>query len=386
MSESHAIYAAFDVYPSYKGAATHISQMVDALATEFEEITVYSLGHDNSEVPYVSTGIHYERFHPDEPNYLKRANNYTIWLSEKLKEKGIIELAHFRDLWSALAIMEHSGVIHSVYEVNAFLPIELPYRYSGISETTLNRIDKLERQYMSECDIIICPSEVIKHNLEKRGVPGKKIHVVSNGAEVPVSYTKPPDIEIPGQYIIYFGALQPWQGVDQLIRAMKYLKDFSDLKLVIAASQKSRHAKSLQKLAEKMELGDRIIWHFHMEKDELNYLINHAQISVAPLTECSRNLDQGCSPIKIFESMANSTAVLAADLPVTREIIIDKVNGKLVRPDRPAELARGIRLLLDHADLREKIALNGLETVIKSYHWDQIKDSLTGIYRNILVS
>ena len=71
------------------------------------------------------------------------------------------------------------------------------------------------------------------------------------------------------------------------------------------------------------------------------------------------------------------------DQPV---ISIDQVNGKLVRPDRPAELARGIRLLLDHPELREKIAVEGRETITKSYNWDKIKENLTGIYRNILVS
>ena len=84
--------------------------------------------------------------------------------------------------------------------------------------------------------------------------------------------------------------------------------------------------------------------------------------------------------------MANGTAVLASDLPVTQEIIKDKDNGKLLRPDRPAELARGIRLLLDNPELRKKMASNGRETVIERFTWDKIKDNLAGIYRNILVS
>jgi glycosyltransferase involved in cell wall biosynthesis len=386
MAVSHAIYAAFDVYPSYKGAATHISQMVDTLSTEFEEVTVYSLGLNDIEVPGSNSNIVYERFLPAESNYLKRSSAYSSWLSQELRKKDIIELAHFRDLWSALAIMEHSGIVHTVYEVNAFLPVELPYRYPGISQKTRSRIDKLEMQCMQECDVIICPSMVIKKNLIKRGILNEKIHVVTNGAQVPDHYEKPADIEVPDQFIIYFGALQPWQGVDQLIKAMGYLKDYPDLKLVIAASQKSRYAKALLKLVEKLELDDRIYWYFLLEKDELNYLIHKALISIAPLTECSRNLEQGCSPIKIFESMANGTAVLASDLPVTREIISDKVNGKLLRPDRPAELARGIRLLLDNPDLRKKIASNGRETVINNFSWEKIKESLTGIYKNILLS
>jgi len=385
MAKSRAIYAAFDIYPSYKGAATHIGHMVDALSTEFEALTVYSLGSGNNDMGCNQEGIKYEHFIPDEPNYLKRANNYVEWLKTRIFDEDIIDLAHFRDVWSALAILNHPGVINTIYEVNAFLPIELPYRYPGITEKTLNRIDALEKQCLEECDLIICPSNVIKENLKKRGVFEHKINVLPNGADVMETQTSEGVHGDQNEYIIYFGAIQPWQGVDQLIKAMSYLKDYPDLKLLIVSSQKSRYSKSLQKVADKLLLSDRIEWHFLVEKEDLYKLISNALISVAPLTECSRNLDQGCSPIKIFESMANGTAVLTTDLPVTREIIVDKENGMLVRPDRPAELARGIRLLLDNPELRTKLASNGRGTIRRSYNWTEIKGKLIGIYRNILV-
>lgn len=386
MIEVGAIYAAFDVYPSYKGASTHIQHMIEALAVTFEEVTVYTLGRNEPDNSRNVQGVVYQTYNAVETNYLKRTDRFMAWLSTEIRKKSIIELAHFRDVWSALAILDHPGVIHSVYEVNAFLPVELPYRYPGISENTLERIDHLERQCMADCDRIITPSAILKNNLVNRGIPENKINVVTNGADVPRNYTKPEGISLPDQYIIYFGALQPWQGIDQLIKAMVYLSDYQDLKLVICSSHKSRYARSLQKLADKLGVGDRIEWFFMLGKSDLNYLVHNALVSVAPLTECTRNLEQGCSPIKIFESMANRTAVLATDLPVTREIITDNVNGKLVRADRPAELARGIRLLLDYPDLREKLARNGEKIFMERYRWDEIIKTIAGFYQNILVN
>ena len=84
MEEAGAIYAAFDAYPTYKGASTHIKHMVDALTETFQRVTVYSLGKNTTDNQNFEDRIIYEKFFPEAPNYLKRANEYTAWLSEKI--------------------------------------------------------------------------------------------------------------------------------------------------------------------------------------------------------------------------------------------------------------------------------------------------------------
>ncbi|MGX2953608.1 glycosyltransferase [Shewanella sp. JL219SE-S6] len=56
---------------------------------------------------------------------------------------------------------------------------------------------------------------------------------------------------------------------------------------------------------------------------------------MAPLTPCRRNMLQGCCPLKVLESMACGTAVIASDLPVIRELVTHEKHGLLVPPPGP---------------------------------------------------
>jgi glycosyltransferase involved in cell wall biosynthesis len=78
--------------------------------------------------------------------------------------------------------------------------------------------------------------------------------------------------------------------------------------------------------------------------------------------------------------MACGTAVIASDLPVSREILDDNLSGKLVPPDRPQELSRAIRILIEYPKLRQKLADNGLNYIQTVANWDQIKNKLETVY------
>ena len=145
-----------------------------------------------------------------------------------------------------------------------------------------------------------------------------------------------PRPDAPDRYLLYFGALQPWQGVDTALRALARLDD--DLHLVICASVHQRRAKAYRKFAEKLGVADRVHWHFALPERELAGFREHALLSLAPLKDCSRNVIQGCAPLKILESMASGTPVIASDLPAVREIMRDREHGRLIAPTVRASL------------------------------------------------
>jgi glycosyltransferase involved in cell wall biosynthesis len=95
-----------------------------------------------------------------------------------------------------------------------------------------------------------------------------------------------------------------------------------------------------------------------------------------------RNLSQGCAPLKILESMADGVAVVASDLPAVRELITDGHDGRLVPADRPANLARALRILLEYPELRERLGTNARTTVENRLTWDlslrRLRDEVYG--------
>ncbi|MEM7370845.1 MAG: glycosyltransferase [Bacteroidota bacterium] len=377
-----SLYAAFDVYPSAKGAATHISHMTETLFEVFHGGMLYVLGASNLPTWQAEEATEIIRLKLEEPNYLARGQLFSTQLSKEIRNHPKLELCHFRDIWGGLGILQAGRRYRTLFEVNGLPSIELPYRYPSLGIRTLNKLKQLEQFCLKESDHILVPSEVIRRHLMDRGIHRQKISLISNGAMYRPEIV--PQEKMTNPYLIYFGALQPWQGLDDLLKAFANLRDLEELRLVICASHKRRIAKAYHKLAEKMDIADRIIWHYRLDKAELNGWISQAMLSIAPLKACSRNISQGCSPLKILESMACGTAIVASDLPVVREIVEDNKTARLVRAERPAELARVIRFLLEYPEEREKLARNALETLKQDFQWKRKQSELKNLYLQML--
>ena len=91
-------------------------------------------------------------------------------------------------------------------------------------------------------------------------------------------------------------------------------------------------------------------------------------------------MEQGCSPLKILESMAAGVPVVASDLPVVRELMEDRVHGRLVDPERPSELARAIRLLLDYPDELRAMGARARTHVEDCLSWSRSTGQLRALY------
>ena len=375
-----SIYAAFDPYPSYKGSAIHIDKVTKILSAKFPSTLLLTLpGHLTKSF---GVGIDHYEFPLTADNFLKRAILFSSWVDEQLDNQYNLHVGHFRDIWGGLPILKRKHIT-SIFEVNGLPSIELVNRYPHLSNDTIHKIRKLEDQCLHQSQLIICPSDTIQQHLIKRGVAAGKIHVITNGADIPERYPRPE--KMPESYFVYFGALQHWQGVDVLLKSLQYLRDKPELKLVVCSSHKEKFSRPFQKLADKLEVREQVIWKRQLSKPLLHQVIQHAIGTVAPLTECSRNLEQGCSPLKIFESMACQTAIVASDIPVVREIIQPNIHGKLFRPDRPAELARCLRLLADYPILRQELANNAFIKLKSEYIWSKIEQQLSGIFEELQV-
>lgn len=373
-----SVYIAFDQHPSFKGASTHITHMCKVLSECYGPTLLLTV---EGPLPAIDNGkIKQLCFAHNESNTLKRAMLFSAWVSEILAEQQTLIIGHFRDVWGGMAVLKNPHIL-PIFEVNGLPSVEWPYRYPHLAETTHNKLKALEDYCLREAALVLTPSLRIQEFLRQRKTTPEKIKVLSNGADLPVRLNN--ECIVQGKYILYFGALQAWQGLDVLLKAMRYLGDKADLKLVICASHTEHHCKAYRKFAEKIGVQESIVWFYQLDKEALQNVIQHAFVSVAPLIECSRNLDQGCSPLKIFESMACGTPVIASDLPVVREIIKHNENGTLVRAGRPAELARAIRILLDYPDLRKTLSENARQTIVDQFTWEKIEFDLAKLYDQV---
>jgi glycosyltransferase involved in cell wall biosynthesis len=327
-----------------------------------------------------------------DENFLDRVVGFGNALAKVVDAMPALELAHFRDPWSGAAIALRPHDYATVYEVNALPSIELPHLFD-LGTSTLEKVRALELACCAAVDRIVTPSETTARCLAGLGVAREKIRVIPNGADPSPSPSPRPSPGFDsgsgsgsgwgsGSYVLYFGSLQSWQGIETLLRAFARLADFPGLRLVICASRETKAWKPYEKLAEKLKVP--VEWKYALEETELADWRRNALVSVAPLSDCARNVEQGCAPLKIVESMASGVAVVASDLPPVRELIRHGENGWLVHPDRPAELARALRILVEHPALARKLGAAARRTVEERFTWARSLAALRSEYRQLI--
>lgn len=381
--QHRALYAAFDRFPSRKGAAIHIDRFARTLFDFYDGGALFVLGGPDLPAYQLEDNIEIVRFGRDIANFLERAIAYGVWLSRAVDRlESSLEVAHFRDPWSGapIALRPHRRFA-TIYEVNALPSIELPSLFPGLGPSTLDKIRRMELDCCDAADQIITPSQTTANLLATLGIDEQKITVIPNGADLDAPAPRPD--HAPETYLLYFGAAQSWQGIDTLLRAFARLADFPDLRLVLCASRASHAWRLYERLAIKLGVSDRIVWQYALDEPELARWRQHAALSIAPLTDSPRNVVQGCAPLKILEAMASGTAVVASDIPPVRELIRDRENGWLVHPDRPAELARAIRILLEHPHLASDLGVRARNTIEEHYTWQRSTDALRRVYEQL---
>lgn len=377
-----AAYVAFDRFPSSKGSAVHIAQMADELFTRFEGGLLAAIG--GGDLPrYQREGTReVARFDAAIPNLIDRAEAFSGWVAAHLRPHWeTLEVCHVRDPWSALPAVADGRRHTVVYEVNGLPSIEMSHTWPWAAPATLGKIRELERFCLERSDAVVVPSRVIGDAVRGLGVPEDRIHLVPNGADVRDGPERPAGA--PQRYLVYVGALQPWQGLDVLMRAFARLADLPGLRLVVCASVPERRAKPVRRLAERLGVAERVDWRFALPHHEVAAWLAHAEVSVAPLTGCARNLDQGCAPLKVIESMAAGVPVVASDLPAVRELMADGRHGRLVPADRPAELARAVRILLEYPEEAAAMGRRGRAHIEESLTWARSRARLAEVYRTL---
>ncbi|MFN8038212.1 MAG: glycosyltransferase [Acidimicrobiales bacterium] len=371
---ARAAYASFDRFPTAKGAAVHIGH---AAATLFDRVgpgLLHVLGGDGlppfqvDETP-AGTPVLVVRAEPPATNLLERAVAYgehlRVVLGQQADELVVVQ---GRDPWSIAPLLDRRRAA-LVYEVNGLPSVELPETRPAVAGRTVERLRELEDRCLRAADLVLTPSAVLGERLVARGVPADRLHVVPNGADPVDEVPARPD-GAPDRYVVYVGALQPWQGLPVALRALARLGDLDDLRLVVCSSVGPKRARGLRRLARRLGVDDRVDWHHQLRHDEVAAWLAHAELSLAPLTDGPRNVEQGCCPLKVLESLAAGTPVVASDLPAVRELVVDGEHGRLVPPDRPAELARAVRVLLEYPDEAARLGRQGRAHVAAGLTWD----------------
>jgi glycosyltransferase involved in cell wall biosynthesis len=379
-------YSAFDVFPSPKGATTHIVHFLRGLVNNGYEVELLTPGDGLLPLEADWEGVRIRRVPPlNGENFLARALAFGQAALELATVSAAFDFAHYRSVWSGLPLELHKARFgfKSIYEVNGLASVELKYHYPGLRESgLLAKIRQMELETLEKCDAVVCPSDVTRQYLVSLGVEKRKITVIPNGVSLDDFPPTPPPARPEGwtPTLLYTGTLADWQGLEIAIKAMPHILAQRPARLRIIGRGRSRQRKLLAKQIRKLGLEGQVSIEAAVPHHEVSRIIAEADVCVAPLSLNDRNVTQGCCPIKIIEYMACARPIVASNLPVVRELLREDTDALLFAPDDPADLAGQVLAALQNPALAEKMSQKATERARSKFTWHAAQKKLLKVY------
>ncbi len=240
------------------------------------------------------------------------------------------------------------------------------------------------RKIVNLPDLEFTVSETLKKMIWKRyGVPEGRIGVVPNGVDTDFFR---PDLEplglrekygIKGVMVLFIGALGPWHGIDNLVRAMSLLKKENITALIIGGS--AEDIETYRQMSRSLGMEKKLVFTGFIPHEQVPRALVEADIAVAPYP----NMEFGFSPFKILEYMAAGRAIIASELPSIRELLTDK-EAVIVRSWEAQELANAITGLAKDEERRRELGRRAREKAVREFTWRRSTERLVEIYRRAL--
>ncbi len=219
--------------------------------------------------------------------------------------------------------------------------------------------------------------------MERDGVPEERITIVRNGPElnrlreVAVdSALRQPDKTT----ICYVGDMGRHDGVDYLLRALKYLlEDLNRPDFLCLLVGDGDACPELKLLAKELNLTDYVLFTGWVTHTEVARYLSAADICVAP--EPSNDYNDRSTMIKMMEYMALQKPIVAFDLPEHRFTAQDAAVYAVANDEH--DFARQIVLLMDNPEQRQKVGQEGRTRIEKALAWQYQEKQLLKAYESL---
>jgi glycosyltransferase involved in cell wall biosynthesis len=204
------------------------------------------------------------------------------------------------------------------------------------------------------------------------GIPQDRIKVLPNGVHVdrfnvaPSQKSMKAKLHIPSDspLIVFSGSLQSGRGGDEMISCAEMLPEVQFVIIGGTPDQVTHY----QKIADSRGVKN-MNFIGHITQRELpNYLLAADILLMPYTTRFSEHSFEYTSPMKMFEYLATGRPIVATDFPILHEVLEHGRNAIFVAPDSGAELARGVRYLLDNPEIAQRIGQTA-KTEAQNYSW-----------------
>jgi L-malate glycosyltransferase len=236
----------------------------------------------------------------------------------------------------------------------------------------------LLRFNLRRADVVACTSLFMRGQVERYA--RRAVEVTPFGVDTAQFSPARDGTEKPGRGVTIglVKALEEKYGVPVLVRAFEILAErHSDVRLMVVGDGSQRTA--IEAAVERSPAASRIQLLPAVPHSRVPALLRTMDVFVVPSIAESESFG-----VAAIEASACQLPVVASRLGGLAEVVIDGETGILVSPNDPVALAAGIEPLLESADLRRRLGLNGRAHVERAYGWNESVNLMERLYRRLV--
>jgi len=236
----------------------------------------------------------------------------------------------------------------------------------GVGITRLPSLvnDQMLKRHLKKFPKVICVSEFVKKDLDRRGFDPMRTVAIPNGIEIPCSATQKEE-----DFILFMGRLVNTKGLEYLVKAMRSV----DSKLIICGGGPLQA--KLEKQIEKNGLQGKVEMTGRVCEERKCELLSSCKLFVMPSIFESYG-------IAVAEAMSYGKAIVATDVGGLPEVV--KNGGLLCKAKDSTDLAGKIRTLLEDDAQRQIKAKQSIE-LAQSYTWDSLAPKVEQEYSKFAI-
>lgn len=249
-------------------------------------------------------------------------------------------------IWTTLPFKQNEWILYSFK--NIAITIHDPFPHSGEELSLRNKINKILALKLSK-KIFILNQSLKKQFSESFNIPPSKIFTNKLGLYDCIKLYNPntSKIEIQKPYILFYGRISKYKGVEYLLEAfIKLHKLIPELNLIIAGGGDFYF--DYKKYSNLNYINIR---NYFINMDETAFLFKNADFVVCPYTDATQS---GV----IMTAYTMNKPVIASDVGAIKETVINNETGLLVKPKDINELFDKMHLLYTDKKLKNTIENN----------------------------